>query len=88
MSNVFSIKQGISHRDISLENVLLSGGDVRLMDFGQAVQARMETGMQTAEDSVELPFGHVHLGALEQLLLLVVNSDDPCVLRIRAPACF
>ncbi|CAE7722737.1 CAMK2D [Symbiodinium pilosum] len=36
--------QGISHRDISLENVLLSGGDVRLMDFGQAVQARMETG--------------------------------------------
>ncbi|CAE7663575.1 SMU1 [Symbiodinium necroappetens] len=35
---------GISHRDISLENVLLSGGDVRLMDFGQAVQTHLETG--------------------------------------------
>ncbi|CAE7031322.1 fhkA [Symbiodinium natans] len=36
--------QCISHRDISLENVLLSGGDVRLMDFGQAVQTHLETG--------------------------------------------
>ncbi|CAJ1338029.1 unnamed protein product [Effrenium voratum] len=33
----FLHNQGICHRDISLENVLLSGGDVRLMDFGQAV---------------------------------------------------
>ena len=39
-----SVGLGISHRDISLENVLLSGGDVRLMDFGQAVQTHLETG--------------------------------------------
>lgn len=29
--------RGVGHRDISLENVLLSGEDVRLMDFGTAV---------------------------------------------------
>ncbi|CAK8995064.1 unnamed protein product [Durusdinium trenchii] len=35
----FLHQQGICHRDISLENILLSGGDIRLMDFGQAVQS-------------------------------------------------
>jgi len=29
----------IGHRDISLENVLLCGGEVRLMDFGQCVRS-------------------------------------------------
>eukprot|EP00438_Fugacium_kawagutii_P021082 Skav205905 [mRNA] locus=scaffold123:408432:411273:+ [translate_table: standard] len=33
----FLHQQGICHRDISLENILLSGGNIRLMDFGQAV---------------------------------------------------
>ena len=43
---ILPLNPGISHRDISLENVLLSGGDVRLMDFGQAVQTHLETGLQ------------------------------------------
>lgn len=30
-------RHGIAHRDISLENILVKDGDVRLMDFGQAV---------------------------------------------------
>lgn len=33
-------RHNVGHRDISLENVLLKGGDVRLMDFGMAVQSR------------------------------------------------
>lgn len=34
----------IGHRDISLENVLLKGGDVRLMDFGMAVWSHSASG--------------------------------------------
>jgi serine/threonine protein kinase len=34
----------VGHRDISLENVLLNGQDVRLMDFGQAVRSHSEAG--------------------------------------------
>lgn len=37
-------KYYIGHRDISVENVLLRGGDIRLMDFGQAVQTHSVTG--------------------------------------------
>jgi len=37
-------KHGIGHRDISMENVLLSDGVVRLMDFGQSVQTRADSG--------------------------------------------
>lgn len=37
-------KHGIGHRDISMENVLLSDGVVRLMDFGQSVQTHTEVG--------------------------------------------
>ena len=43
----FLHKQQICHRDISLENILLSKGDIRLMDFGQAVRRSLV---------VELPF--------------------------------
>jgi len=35
---------GIGHRDISLENVLLKNGTVRLMDFGMAVRTHSSTG--------------------------------------------
>merc|ERR1712060_798434 len=34
----------IGHRDISLQNILLHRGDVRLMDFGQAVQTHSTDG--------------------------------------------
>merc|ERR1719408_529418 len=34
----------IGHRDISLENVLLKDGSVRLMDFGMAVQTHAPSG--------------------------------------------
>lgn len=34
----------IAHRDISLENVLLKDGSVRLMDFGMAVQSHSSSG--------------------------------------------
>mmetsp|Transcript_99137 Transcript_99137/g.286055 ORF Transcript_99137/g.286055 Transcript_99137/m.286055 type:complete len:417 (+) Transcript_99137:53-1303(+) len=34
----------IGHRDVSLENVLLKDGGVRLMDFGMAVQSRSVCG--------------------------------------------
>lgn len=37
-------KHGIGHRDISMENVLLSNGHVRLMDFGQSVQTHSDDG--------------------------------------------
>jgi serine/threonine protein kinase len=37
-------KHGIGHRDVSLENVLLKDGEVRLMDFGQAVQSHSSDG--------------------------------------------
>lgn len=36
---------GIGHRDISLENVLLKDGTVRLMDFGMAVQTHSPSGV-------------------------------------------
>lgn len=34
----------IGHRDISLENILLKGGQVRLMDFGMAVRSVTDAG--------------------------------------------
>jgi len=34
----------IGHRDISLENILLKDGEVRLMDFGQAARSRSSNG--------------------------------------------
>lgn len=34
----------VGHRDVSLENILLKNGDVRLMDFGQAVQSHLPDG--------------------------------------------
>merc|ERR1719408_1219834 len=37
-------KHHIGHRDISLENVLLKDGVVRLMDFGMAVQSHSASG--------------------------------------------
>mmetsp|Transcript_59400 Transcript_59400/g.130414 ORF Transcript_59400/g.130414 Transcript_59400/m.130414 type:complete len:436 (+) Transcript_59400:121-1428(+) len=37
--------QGIAHRDISLENVLLKNDDIRLMDFGAAVRSHSASGM-------------------------------------------
>eukprot|EP00747_Dinoflagellata_sp_TGD_P163815 gnl/TRDRNA2_/TRDRNA2_182918_c0_seq1.p1 gnl/TRDRNA2_/TRDRNA2_182918_c0~~gnl/TRDRNA2_/TRDRNA2_182918_c0_seq1.p1 ORF type:complete len:504 (-),score=54.37 gnl/TRDRNA2_/TRDRNA2_182918_c0_seq1:264-1775(-) len=37
-------RHNIGHRDISLENVLVRGGNLRLMDFGMAVQARSLSG--------------------------------------------
>ena len=40
----FLHRQGVCHRDISLENILLNGGDIRLMDFGQAVCSQSSTG--------------------------------------------
>lgn len=42
--------QGIGHRDISLENILVRSGSVRLMDFGQSVRtcARGSDGELTA----------------------------------------
>jgi len=40
----FMHSHAIGHRDISLENILLAGGDVRLMDFGQAVQTHGASG--------------------------------------------
>lgn len=40
----FLHKQQICHRDISLENILLSKGDIRLMDFGQAVRSQSSSG--------------------------------------------
>merc|ERR1719265_921846 len=40
----FLQKHSIGHRDVSLENVLLKDGDVRLMDFGQAVQSHSSDG--------------------------------------------
>lgn len=40
----FLQKHSIGHRDVSLENVLLQDGEVRLMDFGQAVQSHSADG--------------------------------------------
>lgn len=37
-------RHSIGHRDISLENVLLKDGDVRLMDFGMAVRSHSTIG--------------------------------------------
>jgi len=34
----------IGHRDVSLENVLLKDGEVRLMDFGMAVRTHSDSG--------------------------------------------
>mmetsp|Transcript_22237 Transcript_22237/g.51449 ORF Transcript_22237/g.51449 Transcript_22237/m.51449 type:complete len:474 (+) Transcript_22237:61-1482(+) len=36
----------IGHRDISLENLLLKDGSIRLMDFGNAVQSHSVTGQE------------------------------------------
>jgi serine/threonine protein kinase len=38
-------KHGIGHRDISMENVLLCKGNVRLMDFGQSVRTHSLDGV-------------------------------------------
>mmetsp|Transcript_41284 Transcript_41284/g.95031 ORF Transcript_41284/g.95031 Transcript_41284/m.95031 type:complete len:707 (+) Transcript_41284:58-2178(+) len=35
---------GIGHRDISIENILLLTGTIKLMDFGQAVQTKKANG--------------------------------------------
>jgi len=37
-------RHSIGHRDISLENVLLKDGDIRLMDFGMAVRSHSADG--------------------------------------------
>mgnify|MGYP002803399907 FL=1 len=36
----------IGHRDISLENLLLKDGDIRLVDFGNAVQSHSSSGQE------------------------------------------
>lgn len=41
----FLHRHGIGHRDLSLENILLHGGSVRVMDFGMAVQSRASCGV-------------------------------------------
>mmetsp|Transcript_35096 Transcript_35096/g.81494 ORF Transcript_35096/g.81494 Transcript_35096/m.81494 type:complete len:464 (-) Transcript_35096:124-1515(-) len=41
----FLHKHHIGHRDISLENILLKGGDVRLMDFGMSVCSHSSAGV-------------------------------------------
>lgn len=38
-------KHFVGHRDISMENILLRGDDLRLMDFGQAVQTHSSSGL-------------------------------------------
>eukprot|EP00927_Polykrikos_kofoidii_P035525 TRINITY_DN30096_c0_g3_i1.p1 TRINITY_DN30096_c0_g3~~TRINITY_DN30096_c0_g3_i1.p1 ORF type:complete len:470 (+),score=78.05 TRINITY_DN30096_c0_g3_i1:142-1551(+) len=38
-------KHKIGHRDISLENILLRNGNIRLMDFGMAVQSHSDAGV-------------------------------------------
>eukprot|EP00913_Durusdinium_trenchii_P033759 g31603.t1 len=40
----FLHSHNVGHRDISLENLLLRNGEVRLMDFGQAVQLQDKDG--------------------------------------------
>lgn len=37
-------RHNISHRDVSLENILLKRGAIRLMDFGMAAQSRSASG--------------------------------------------
>jgi serine/threonine protein kinase len=38
-------KHLVGHRDISMENILLRGEDLRLMDFGQAVRTHSSAGL-------------------------------------------
>jgi len=40
----FIHQHNVGHRDISLENLLLRNGQLRLMDFGQAVRLRDDSG--------------------------------------------
>lgn len=41
----FLHRHRIGHRDVSLENVLLRGGEVKLMDFGMAVRSHSSGGV-------------------------------------------
>lgn len=55
----------IGHRDISLQNILLHQGDIRLMDFGHAVQTHSTKGdllryfIPAGKDSYRAPECHI-----------------------------
>lgn len=59
----------VGHRDISLENILLKDGNIRLMDFGMAVQSYSASGSSlryfcpVGKDFYRAPECHVPSGA-------------------------
>jgi len=70
----------IGHRDISLENVLLKGNQIRLMDFGAAVQSHSFCGeelrffQKVGKDTYRAPECYVPSGCSEQAVVVPAGA--------------
>lgn len=90
----------IGHRDISLENILLKGGSIRLMDFGNAVQSRSEEGDElryffiVGKDIYRAPECYVPDGSIQKVLVptgalpgdVILHADRYGLYQVRLPA--
>lgn len=74
-------KHHIAHRDVSLENILLRKGAVRLMDFGMAVQSTTASGTPlryfrvVGKDYYRAP--ECHVPVLREVLVDVPSDASP-----------
>lgn len=75
--------KGIGHRDISLENILMSNGEFRLMDFGAAVQTHAPGGSLQRYMHYYRPAGKTYYRAPECLIPQApqVNVRTPAVAK-------
>jgi len=89
---------GIGHRDVSLENVLLKDGEVRLMDFGMAVRSHSDSGSAlryfraVGKDAYRAPETYVPKRAkidvtvpafIPENNVVLVRSDDGYLCEVR-----
>jgi serine/threonine protein kinase len=90
----------IGHRDISLENILLKGGSIKLMDFGNAVLSRSVEGEQlryflaVGKDTYRAPECYVPDGCTQHIFIpagvrpgdVILHADQSRLYQVRLPA--
>lgn len=90
----------IGHRDISLENILLKGSSIKLMDFGNAVLSRSAGGDQlryflaVGKDTYRAPECYVPDGCTQHIFIpvgarpgeVILHAGQSRLYQVRLPA--